>query len=239
MTENQLHLYLTCSQKYHLSQGQSNPLDSYTLLAKEAIEILATSYTENSFEDRNISNLFFNSIEICKEKYQFSDEQTDEILLYGISSFNKLIQRLKLWHLIPISGPVDRQITLNKLTVDIHLSCLLMTPKQVFRGIVFSPLYFKKDIDWNLVHRLQYETLKNLYKTTINNPVRGQTPKLFIIGWGGHKGYRVNTIEKNIKKDDLDKHISLTESMILSDYHWPMTCCNFFKCPFRDKCYPK
>lgn len=225
LSDLELYNYLLCSKKYKFlldMKKQSWEPNIRLMIWQRLLSKLS--------EEKDLSNIVSLHKEIC-------DEYKKDILFHidNVKKVQNLITKLKLWNLSLVSGSQTSIYQYGDIKYSITLDALFVTNKGALRGLCITPYQFKKDISWNVAHRMQYEFLKDIYKA--KGFIDGQSAKLFFVG-AGDKGYSLNYIDRNLPQNIWKKEIETISADIKNKRHWPLSPCPYFTCEFRQKCIP-
>lgn len=231
LTQDQLRLYDFCSEKYFLSSGQYNFFSNTIKVVEEAFENIFLQNIED-FKDIKlpIDEIFFNSLFNFNKNNKMDAEEYKNISIKGLELLHNLLKKLEFYYYIPIKSSLEENIKIKKTAIRTKISGVGITKNKNIRGWVFSPYTTTHQIEWDIVHKLQYENLL-LYNRERN--VNLNIPILYIIYFVG-KDPRIYKFTSCLSEQDKMK-LSFLEAKIIKGFHYGLQNC-LHNCEYKLEC---
>lgn len=237
LTEYELLLLEQCSRRYSLYKNLSRKpkeIDYNYELMELGLIALGDEFI-NEQKSISTTEAFYQAISKLENKY--SEVEIAEIKLTKLGEFNDAISSLNLETSVPLQTKLTRKVDCsNKFDVKIKLSLLYRTVKaEIIRGVVISPYNNIQDISWSILHRLQYEILKDIHKKYSAADEVHRNPLLSILYY--NKGWNVYSMKKSAVADQWKQKLSLMAELVDKDVSYPIIPCQL-NCPFKQECIP-
>jgi hypothetical protein len=229
LTEEQLRLFRLCSEAHHRFPN-TNLFSPLGATAKRAFELQITAALAQ--EDKGVETYWYQAADEIKKEQGLTDTEIVVVKTNGLRQYAEVVKRLYLPWYTPVIGLVDQDVKLRELTVTVHYSGVGITKEGAIRAWVFSPFYKQADIYNDVVHKLQHEVLKSLYKEV--GYVPGQPAKIYVVG-SNDKELRALSFETTAKDKMYQKELLLTECALENDIHYPVVPCLNKPCLCRGK----
>jgi hypothetical protein len=198
--------------------------------AKRAFELQIVAAIEGT--DVGAESYWYKAVDDIKEQQGLTDTEVSEFRSKGLLFYVETMKRLYVKLYTPVLGPIDQDVRINDLVVTVHFSGIGATKEGAIRAWVFSPFYKQQDIHNDVVHKLQLEVLKNLYKEV--GYVPGQPAKIYVVG-SNEKELRALSFETAVKDKMYQKELLLTGCALDNDVHYPVVPCLNKPCLCRGK----
>ena len=227
ITEDQLRLLLICSEAFYRNKDKElySPLG---LIARYAFETQMSEAITG--QQREIKDYFDEAAELVGLSNSLTATEIEKLKTKGIVHYSEVMKKLYLSLYTPVIGSLDKHIKLNDLTIDIHYSGIGRTKEGAIRAWVFSPFFKQQDIYSDIVHRLQHEVIKSLYKEI--GYIEGQPAKIYVIGSTATE-LKVVSFETLGRDKMYIKELALVEAIVTNNIHYRTVPCLHKQCMCR------
>lgn len=237
LEENELYLLEQCSKRYSFYKEKPRKEDvddvNYSILFN-GLQYISNKFIETG-ELVSSVEAFNYAIDLLSDKYD--SVEIGEFKLNKLREFDEAVKGLNFEVSVPLQSKLSRKVDCsNKVEIRSRLSLLTRTVKaQIVRGIVISPYNNIQDIQWSMIHRLQYEVLKDLHKKYSEEGERHRNPLLTILYY--NKGWKIYLMNKSAVSDQWRAKLSLLATMVIKDFSYPIVPCKL-DCPYKKECQP-
>lgn len=231
--QNKYRVFNDCPRRLYLSNGNFH-LETYNLLVSELY--LEYHFLQNipgyDLEVVNHDTLFKRAAAKIAEKYKLTESEYKDLFFKERNAIFTFVNRLNLKNYISIYSSYEENIKIKNSVIRIKISGIAMTENKSIRGWVFSPHNDTHSIEWDVLHKLQYQALVNFYKNFRSD--EKLIPILYII-YKYNDHYKMTSIQDKLSALD-KKQLLLNEYALTNNIYYANNPCRDKNCIYKKEC---
>lgn len=230
--EEELRAYTKCSE-FHAFGGTVAP-ETRTRVIAWAYERLVVEWLRKSLYDPLDTINKYMQEAVRRDAPDLLDQQKQELVRHGILILNEIFTMMPPDLYIPVFGPYEYTVKINKTAFQLHVSAgFRSTKNQTLHIVCFTPYLDEHAMMNDPTVHLKLATLKNAVKEHVK---RAQARlHMFAITPSGNLCY--NNLDTDEADPNFMKYVLRLVRAMESGYHYPLVPCPY-TCKFKKQCMP-